>query len=114
MEEFHFVAQFRSTVTKVPQKVNRFKKTPLHFAKFQLFLVTSVNHLLVANEIKLEGFTVSRFNDRHDEAVNQLKQWIDQGKLVYQETVTEGFGNMVTAFIDMLNGGNTGKAVVKV
>lgn len=36
-----------------------------------------------------------------------------QGKLVYRETVTEGFENMVKAFVGMLRGGNVGKAVVK-
>jgi prostaglandin reductase 1 len=36
-----------------------------------------------------------------------------QGKLVYHETVTEGFENMVTAFTGMLRGENVGKAVVK-
>jgi NADPH-dependent curcumin reductase CurA len=36
-----------------------------------------------------------------------------QGKLVHPETVTEGFENMVTAFIGMLRGENIGKAVVR-
>jgi NADPH-dependent curcumin reductase CurA len=36
-----------------------------------------------------------------------------QGKLIYRETVTEGFENIVTAFIGMLRGENVGKAVVK-
>ena len=36
-----------------------------------------------------------------------------QGKLQYRETVTEGFENIVTAFIGMLRGENMGKAVVK-
>jgi prostaglandin reductase 1 len=36
-----------------------------------------------------------------------------QDKLIYRETVTEGFENMVEAFIGMLRGENVGKAVVK-
>jgi prostaglandin reductase 1 len=36
-----------------------------------------------------------------------------QGELVYHETVTEGFENIVKAFIGMLRGENVGKAVVK-
>jgi prostaglandin reductase 1 len=31
----------------------------------------------------------------------------------YRETMTEGFDNMFKAFVDMLKGGNVGKAVVK-
>ena len=37
-----------------------------------------------------------------------------QGKLQYQETVTQGFKKMPEAFISLFRGGNTGKAVVKV
>jgi NADPH-dependent curcumin reductase CurA len=36
-----------------------------------------------------------------------------QGKLEYAKTLTEGFENVVTAFIGMLRGENVGKAVVK-
>ena len=36
-----------------------------------------------------------------------------QGKIKIKETHTEGFENMPQAFIDMLKGGNTGKAIVK-
>lgn len=39
--------------------------------------------------------------------------FISQGKLQCRETITEGFGNMPQAFIDMLKGKNIGKAVVK-
>jgi len=36
-----------------------------------------------------------------------------QGKLQVLETVTEGFENMPQAFVSLLEGGNTGKAVVR-
>lgn len=36
-----------------------------------------------------------------------------QGQLKYKETVTNGFENMPKAFIGMLKGENTGKAVVQ-
>ena len=48
------------------------------------------------------------------EGINLNLQWIKQGKLQYKETVTVGFQNMVKAFTDMLSGGNTGKAVIKI
>lgn len=37
-----------------------------------------------------------------------------QGWLKCRETVTEGFDKLPEAFVSMLQGGNTGKAVVKV
>lgn len=42
-----------------------------------------------------------------------MKEMIDEGKLKYRETVTNGFENMPLALISMLQGGNVGKAVVK-
>lgn len=62
----------------------------------------------------MEGFLVNRWSDRWLEGVNQLLKWINEGKLKYHETVTEGFENMPQAFIGMLKGDSTGKAVVKV
>ena len=40
--------------------------------------------------------------------------WVKSGELTYRQTVTEGIENMPAAFIDMLKGGNIGKAVVQV
>lgn len=37
-----------------------------------------------------------------------------KGKIKVKETYTEGFENMPQAFIDMLGGSNTGKAIVRV
>lgn len=48
------------------------------------------------------------------EGIHQNLQWIQQGKLKYRETVTEGFENIFKAFTEMLQGGNVGKAIVKV
>jgi len=64
--------------------------------------------------VKMEGFQVGHFSDRWCEGLNQLRDWIVEGKIKVQETVTEGFEQMPQAFIDMLQGKNNGKAVIKV
>ncbi|XP_062533968.1 prostaglandin reductase 1-like [Armigeres subalbatus] len=61
-----------------------------------------------------EGFSVHRWTDRWFEGINQNLKWIQEGKIKYRETITEGFENMPHAFIDMMKGGNVGKAIVKV
>lgn len=76
--------------------------------------VTSPQYAIVAKQLMLEGFIVYRWIDRWMEGILQNLEWIKQGNLKYKETVTEGFDNMFNAFVDMLQGGNVGKAVVKV
>lgn len=47
------------------------------------------------------------------EAMEQNLKWIQDGKLKYRESITDGFENMPKAFIDMMNGHNFGKAIVR-
>lgn len=62
----------------------------------------------------MEGFVVHRWADRWEEGIKQNLQWIKEGKLKYKETITEGFENAFNAFVGMLQGDNTGKAIVKI
>lgn len=68
----------------------------------------------VFKQLRQEGFIVTRWAQRWMEGIEANLRWIEEGKLSYQETVTEGFGQMPQAFVSMLTGGNTGKAIVKV
>ncbi|XP_050099331.1 prostaglandin reductase 1-like [Anopheles aquasalis] len=68
----------------------------------------------VFKQLRQEGFIVSRWHERWLEGITQNLRWIEEGKLRYQETTTNGFAQMPKAFVDMLTGGNTGKAVVQV
>ncbi|NXM36363.1 PTGR1 reductase, partial [Oxyruncus cristatus] len=69
---------------------------------------------MIFKELRMEGFIVSRWNNRREEGVNTLLKWVVEGKVKYHEQVTEGFENMPMAFIGMLKGENLGKAVVKI
>lgn len=68
----------------------------------------------VFKQLKMEGFIVMRWLDRWMEGILQNLKWISEKKLIYRETVTEGFENMPQALIEMLRGKNVGKAIVKV
>lgn len=73
-----------------------------------------VQPLLVKNRILMQGFIVSDYAAKFPEAIKQLSQWLEEGKLTYSETVVEGFERIPQAFIDLFEGKNTGKMVVKV
>ena len=62
----------------------------------------------------MEGFLVSKYADRWNEAVIQMAQWIKEGKLDVKETVVEGIESTPQAFINLFSGENRGKMVVKV
>jgi len=65
------------------------------------------------NQMKLEGFNVRRWANNWFDAINQIRDWILEGKLKIRNSVTEGFENIPQAFIDLLEGKNTGKQVIK-
>ncbi|MGB8705524.1 MAG: NADP-dependent oxidoreductase [Gillisia sp.] len=70
--------------------------------------------LLIKNSLLMQGFTVRDFIKDFGPAINQLASWLKEGKLTYSETVVEGFDNIPQAFLDLFEGKNKGKMVVKV
>ncbi|XP_049766087.1 prostaglandin reductase 1-like [Schistocerca cancellata] len=75
---------------------------------------TIIQHAAVFKQLRMEGFMYIRWHDRWGEGIDQLMQWVREGKIKYHETVTDGFQNTPKAFVGMLQGENLGKAVVKV
>ncbi|XP_046424290.1 prostaglandin reductase 1-like [Neodiprion fabricii] len=73
-----------------------------------------VQRIVVGLQLRIEGFIVSRWDHRLMEGIEKNHQWVKDGKLKYRETVTKGFINMFEAFVGMLQGKNTGKAIVEV
>ncbi len=70
---------------------------------------------MITKRARIEGFLVSDFSERHADALIQMAEWVQQGKLKYRETIAEGgIENAPSAFISMLKGGNIGKQLVKI
>ena len=70
--------------------------------------------LLIVHRARMEGFLITDFSHRFDEAATRLARWVASGKLRWKEDVTDGLENAPRAFIGMLNGANRGKALVKI
>ncbi|MCV9994137.1 NADP-dependent oxidoreductase [Paeniglutamicibacter sp. ZC-3] len=68
---------------------------------------------MVTRGLNLKGFTVGNYAEHYPAFMADMSEWIAQGKIVFDETVVEGLGNSVQAFIDLMQGANTGKMVVK-
>jgi prostaglandin reductase 1 len=76
--------------------------------------VPAIQTVFVVKQLRMEGFIVYRYSDRWMEGIYETAKLIKEGKIKCYETVTEGFENMPNAFIEMLQGKNYGKSVVKV
>ena len=74
----------------------------------------SVQPFLVKQSSLMQGFIISDFEDKFPQAMQQLAKWMQEGKLQYSETVRHGFENIPQAFIDLFDGKNQGKMVVKI
>ncbi len=69
---------------------------------------------LLVKSALMKGFIVSDFADKFPQAIAKLAQWLKEGKLTYSETIVNGFDQIPKAFIDLFEGKNEGKMVVKI
>lgn len=69
---------------------------------------------ILKNSMLMQGFIVSNYADKFPEGVKQLSAWLKAGKLQYSETIVNGFDQIPQAFMDLFEGKNDGKMVVKI
>jgi NADPH-dependent curcumin reductase CurA len=68
---------------------------------------------LLVKQARAEGFLIFQFADRYSEALQQLTEWLQAGRLKYREDIVDGLENAPRAFIGMLHGRNLGKQLIK-
>jgi len=69
--------------------------------------------LLIGKNIRMEGFIVSHHFDMMPKFLEDLSQWVREGKVKWQETVFDGIDKAPDAFLGLFSGENTGKMLVK-
>jgi len=69
--------------------------------------------LLLTARLKLQGFIVSEHLDLWPAALQELAQRVAAGELKYRESIAQGIENAPQAFLDLLQGRNFGKQLVK-
>ncbi|OIQ23838.1 NADP-dependent oxidoreductase [Lacinutrix sp. MedPE-SW] len=74
----------------------------------------SVQPFLVKNSALMQGFIVSNYAEKFPDAMQKLAGWLAEEKLTYTETIVDGFDNIPQAFIDLFEGKNKGKMIVKI
>jgi len=69
---------------------------------------------LIVKRATIRGFLVFDYFDRAAEGFGKLAGWLREGRLQYRERITDGIENGPRAFIEMLQGANIGKQLVRV
>lgn len=99
--------------------LNKFARIPVcgaisSYNKAEKDIGPRVQGYLIKTSALMQGFTVGDYASRFNEGAKALAGWLQEGKLTYEETVTEGFDHTIEAFLDLFKGANLGKSIVKV
>lgn len=70
--------------------------------------------ILIKKSLLMQGFTVRDYVKEFGPAIKQLSIWLNENKLEYSETIVDGFQNIPQAFLDLFEGKNKGKMIVRV
>jgi NADPH-dependent curcumin reductase CurA len=68
----------------------------------------------IGKRIRLQGFIVTDFMERNPEFYSDMREWIAEDKIQWEETIIEGLENAPKAFIALFTGEKLGKIIVKI
>jgi len=69
---------------------------------------------ILTQRAKLQGFIFTDFLEHTMEAMNDLKNWLDQGNLRYRVDVVSGLEQAPKAINKLFDGSNKGKLIIKI
>ena len=69
---------------------------------------------LLTKSATMRGFIIGDFSEKFPTALKQLTSWLKDDKITFSETIVEGFDNIPQAFLDLFEGKNQGKMIVKI
>ena len=68
---------------------------------------------ILTRQLTVRGFLVNAFDHLRDDFLRDASAWIEQGRLVIREDITDGLENTPGTFIRMLQGQTFGKAIIR-
>jgi hypothetical protein len=69
--------------------------------------------LVITRGLTMRGFTIPTWFRFFPAFLEEVAPWVADGRVVFDETVREGFEGTVDAFLDLMRGANTGKMLVR-
>ncbi len=73
-----------------------------------------IQPIIITKSATMRGFIVGDFFEKFPAATKQLTIWLKEGNIKYSETIIDGFDNIPQAFLDLFEGKNEGKMIVKI
>jgi NADPH-dependent curcumin reductase CurA len=74
--------------------------------------VTTLSNIIY-NRVTIRGFVYYEFESKRAQFLDDMKNWIRQGRLKYRTTILQGIEQAPSALIGLFTGANTGKMVVQ-
>ncbi|MDQ8206725.1 NADP-dependent oxidoreductase [Coraliomargarita sp. SDUM461003] len=68
---------------------------------------------IIGKRLRVQGFIVRDHQALQPQFAKDMSEWIQSGKITWEETVSEGIENAPQAFISLFEGDKMGKALVK-
>lgn len=69
---------------------------------------------LLVNRARMEGFVVFDYEPRYPEAIQNMAQWMTEGRLKSREDIVDGIQTFPEALLRLFSGENFGKLVLRV
>jgi NADPH-dependent curcumin reductase CurA len=69
---------------------------------------------MTTKRLTVRGFIVSDHLDRRSQFLEDMSQWLAEGRIKWKETIVVGIENAPKAFISLFKGENFGKMLVKI
>lgn len=99
--------------------LNKFARLPVCGAislynKTEVPMGPRLQPIILTKSATMRGFIIGDFAEKFPTATKQLTSWLKDDKLTFSETIVEGFENIPQAFLDLFDGKNKGKMIVKI
>lgn len=99
--------------------INKYARLPVCGAislynKTEVAVGPRLQPIILTKSATMRGFIIGDLVEKFPAATKQLTAWLKADKLTFSETIVEGFDNIPQAFIDLFDGKNQGKMIVKI
>ena len=71
-------------------------------------------HHILYQRATIQGILARDFSHRMSEMIERVSPWLNDGSLVFQSTIAQGFDQLPNALTSLFDGANKGKLIVKV